>query len=155
MSMKNSNDTTRSRTHDLPACSTVPQPTAPPRAPTRFQLHVYVAEDKYVKKNNIGSCFVWIWNMVFCCEGRIWVMFVCDQVLAIIFRKLLENVNLQDGEVDERVIWRWILTHWHTQPPVRWPGSLGPLIHSRLWDGIQRPTQHHSTTGVCTEVNKN
>jgi len=25
-----------------------------------------------------------------------------------------------------------ILTHWHTQPPVRWPGSLGPLIHSRL-----------------------
>jgi hypothetical protein len=31
-------------------------------------------------------------------------MFVCDQVLAIIFRKLLENVNLQDGEVGERVI---------------------------------------------------
>jgi len=47
------------------------------------------------------------------------------------------------------------LTHWHTQPPVRRPGSLGPLIHSRLWDGIQRPTQHHSTTGVWIEVNKN
>ena len=31
MSMKNSNDTTGNRTHDLPTCSTVPQPTEPPR----------------------------------------------------------------------------------------------------------------------------
>ena len=30
---KNSNDTIGNRTHDLPACSVVPQPTAPPRAP--------------------------------------------------------------------------------------------------------------------------
>jgi hypothetical protein len=33
MSMKNSNDTTGNRTRDLPACSAVPQPTAPPGAP--------------------------------------------------------------------------------------------------------------------------
>ena len=33
MSIKNSNDTTGNRTRDLPACSAVPQPTAPPRAP--------------------------------------------------------------------------------------------------------------------------
>ena len=33
MSMKNSSDTIRNRTHDLPACSAVPQPTVPPRAP--------------------------------------------------------------------------------------------------------------------------
>jgi len=33
MSMKNSNDTIGNRTRDLPACSTVPQPTAPPCAP--------------------------------------------------------------------------------------------------------------------------
>ena len=32
MSMKNSNDTTGNRTHDLLACSAVPQPTAPPAA---------------------------------------------------------------------------------------------------------------------------
>ena len=31
--MKNSNDTIRNRTRDLPGCSAVPQPTAPPRAP--------------------------------------------------------------------------------------------------------------------------
>ena len=31
--MKNSNNTIGYRTRDLPACSAVPQPTAPPRAP--------------------------------------------------------------------------------------------------------------------------
>jgi len=34
--MKNSNDTIWNRTLDLPACSAVPQPTAPPRAPEEF-----------------------------------------------------------------------------------------------------------------------
>jgi hypothetical protein len=33
MSLKNSSDTIGNRTRDLPGCSTVPQPTAPPRAP--------------------------------------------------------------------------------------------------------------------------
>ena len=33
MSMKNSSDTIGNRTRHLPACSAVPQPTAPPRAP--------------------------------------------------------------------------------------------------------------------------
>jgi hypothetical protein len=33
MSMKNSSDTIGNRTHDVPACSAVPQPTAPPLAP--------------------------------------------------------------------------------------------------------------------------
>jgi len=33
MSMKNSNDTIGNRTHDIPGCSAVPQPTAPPRTP--------------------------------------------------------------------------------------------------------------------------
>jgi hypothetical protein len=33
MSMKKSSDTIGNRTRDLTACSTVPQPTAPPRAP--------------------------------------------------------------------------------------------------------------------------
>jgi hypothetical protein len=32
-SMKNSNNTIGNRTRDLPACSAVPQPTGPPRAP--------------------------------------------------------------------------------------------------------------------------
>jgi hypothetical protein len=33
LSMKKSNDTIGIRTRDLPACSAIPQPTAPPRAP--------------------------------------------------------------------------------------------------------------------------
>ena len=33
MSMKNSNDTIGNRTRDLPTCSAVPEPTAPPRTP--------------------------------------------------------------------------------------------------------------------------
>jgi hypothetical protein len=32
MSMKNSKDIIGNRTHDLPACSAVPQPIAPPRS---------------------------------------------------------------------------------------------------------------------------
>jgi len=35
--LKNSNDTIGNRTHDLPACSAVPQPTAPPRAPCVYK----------------------------------------------------------------------------------------------------------------------
>ena len=37
MSIKKSNDTIGNRTRDLPTCSAVPQPTAPPRAP----IHIY------------------------------------------------------------------------------------------------------------------
>jgi hypothetical protein len=38
--MSNSTNTTGNRTRDLPACSAVPQPTAPPRAPI-FIIHAY------------------------------------------------------------------------------------------------------------------
>ena len=45
MAMKNFNDNIGNRTRNLPACSAVPQPTAPPRAPPP-QLH-----PTYTKKN--------------------------------------------------------------------------------------------------------
>jgi hypothetical protein len=35
--MKNSSDTIVNRTRDLPACSAVPQPAAPPRVPKRVE----------------------------------------------------------------------------------------------------------------------
>jgi len=38
MSMKNSNNTTGNRTRDLPACSALPQPTAPPDDGKRHQF---------------------------------------------------------------------------------------------------------------------
>ena len=39
MSMKNSNDTIGNRTSDLLTCSTVPQPTAPPRSPIIININ--------------------------------------------------------------------------------------------------------------------
>ena len=47
MSMKKSNDTIGNRTRDLPACSAVPQPTAPPRAPIQLLVDG-VLTPKYV-----------------------------------------------------------------------------------------------------------
>jgi len=43
MSMKNSNDTIGNRTRDLPTCSAVSQPTAPPRAPGLKNVKPYKA----------------------------------------------------------------------------------------------------------------
>jgi len=47
MSLKNSSDTIGNRTRDLPACSAVPQPTAPPRS--HWDRLTYVLPDKKVK----------------------------------------------------------------------------------------------------------
>jgi len=49
MSIKNSNFTIGNQAHNLPACSTVPQPTATPCAPFKLVLHDYisVAKDTY------------------------------------------------------------------------------------------------------------
>ena len=40
--MKNSSDIIGNRTRDLPACSAVPQTTAPPRTPSRNMNHIKV-----------------------------------------------------------------------------------------------------------------
>ena len=40
--MKNSNDTVGNRTRDLPACTSVPQPTAPPRAPPETSITITI-----------------------------------------------------------------------------------------------------------------
>ena len=40
MSIKNSNDIIRNRTRDLPSCTAVPEPTAPPRVPFIYMLYV-------------------------------------------------------------------------------------------------------------------
>ena len=40
--MKKSSDTIGNRTRDFPACSAVPQPTAPPRAPHESLLYLTI-----------------------------------------------------------------------------------------------------------------
>jgi hypothetical protein len=48
MSIKNSKDTIGNRTRDLPACSAVPIPTAPPRAPPHYSILSIVNDTHYV-----------------------------------------------------------------------------------------------------------
>jgi len=49
--MENFNYTIGNRTRDLPACSTVPQPTAPPRTPryvgTELYYYIFKTQSKY------------------------------------------------------------------------------------------------------------
>jgi hypothetical protein len=47
-SMKNTNDPIGNRTHDLLACSAVPQPTAPPCTP--FALYIFVLKLMLLQK---------------------------------------------------------------------------------------------------------
>jgi hypothetical protein len=64
MSMKNSNDTIGNRTRDLPTCSVVPQPTAPPRAPVNSQT----TNEKHEVTNWKGAAKRQIsWRPAFCC----------------------------------------------------------------------------------------
>jgi len=44
MSIKNSIDTIRNRTRDLPTCSAVPQPTALPRAPLYVKYPLFLSD---------------------------------------------------------------------------------------------------------------
>ena len=46
--MKNSSDTIGNRTRDLPACSAVLQPTAPPRAP---YIYIYIYDISRLRVN--------------------------------------------------------------------------------------------------------
>ena len=60
--MKNSNDTIGNRTRDLSACSAVPQPTAPPRAPLVVNVEYVNVAVKHVLcanfcfENNVTPC---------------------------------------------------------------------------------------------------
>ena len=53
MSMKNSNDTIGNRTRDLPTCSAVPQPTAPPRAVKRDRCVVSKRREPITQQRGI------------------------------------------------------------------------------------------------------
>jgi len=57
MSMKNSNDTFVNRTRNLPVCSAVPQPTAPPRAPTFVYIFEIYSTSRYTMSDVINILF--------------------------------------------------------------------------------------------------
>jgi len=55
MSMKNSNDPIGNRTRDLPTCSAVPQPTAPPHVPCVY-IYIFSVLDFEVEINMYNKC---------------------------------------------------------------------------------------------------
>jgi hypothetical protein len=59
MSMKNRKDTFGNRNRDLPACSAVPQPTAPPRDPIYGKV-------RKLKKRTLSevTCFVYVCHIL-------------------------------------------------------------------------------------------
>jgi hypothetical protein len=84
--MKNSSDTFGNRTRDLPACSAMPQPTAP----SRFAIHFYsshiLSPDRPVRKEE--------WNLPFdvvstqeCVNeslvGKLWFIRLCSYVFPL------------------------------------------------------------------------
>jgi len=61
--MKNSNDNIGNRTRVLPACSSVPQPTAPPRAPIPVLItRLKFLECEELRKDKIRSFIYFICN---------------------------------------------------------------------------------------------
>ena len=78
VSMKNFNDTIGNRTRDLLACSAVPQPIAPPRAPSHiihsrpksYNLHINVCESHHTI-HRLSKSFIHILSKVWLCSTRI------------------------------------------------------------------------------------
>ena len=61
--MKNSNDTIGNRTCDLPTCSALPQPTAPPAACPRVTLYLLVNIIHVIRPRKIGWAGMWrVWG---------------------------------------------------------------------------------------------
>jgi len=54
------NDSIGNRTRDLPACSAVPQPTAPPRAPTLYEYYIYSRLSPFLFYTHVGIITFWI-----------------------------------------------------------------------------------------------
>jgi len=57
MLIKNSNDTIGYRTHDLPACSAVPQPSTPPRTP------IFLHNSCFCRSENLRFNRSWQWTV--------------------------------------------------------------------------------------------
>jgi hypothetical protein len=73
MSMKNSSDTIGNRTHDVPGCSAVPQPTAPPRAPL---IYVELKEILHVVTMYSGqNCYTY-------CDSCVHLLVSCSKKTA-------------------------------------------------------------------------
>ena len=60
--MKNSSDTIGNRTRDLPTCSAVPQPTAPPRTPLYIYIYMLHLFCQSTMNNHGPTVYFSIWS---------------------------------------------------------------------------------------------
>ena len=98
MRMKNSNDTIGNRTRDLPACSEMPQPTVPPRAPLQGLKLWIVQTVAYLK-----------------CRLRYPVTFVPLTSEQLNIQAYSAEQNSADGNVAAFIkIYRGNLLKWHS-----------------------------------------
>jgi hypothetical protein len=124
MSMKNSSDTIGNRTHDLPTCSAVPQPTAPPRGHRRYVC------------------------VLFSDDGG-WLKFECGTLLELYWggknrntrRENPESVPLCLLQIPHRLAWDWTqarairgqpLTAWAIAWPGHWKISVLNSVRGRF-----------------------
>jgi hypothetical protein len=90
--MKNSNDIIGNQTHNLAACSTVPQPTAPPHAPEQMvqalnEFHLFCFVYVYVFFLSLSLSFIHYkilqeacWNCQYKVSHASWSKFIRNMV---------------------------------------------------------------------------
>ena len=73
--MEKSNDIIGNRTRDLPACSAVPQPTVPPRAPKNTYMTNVIFKRRVKMLND--AMFMGI-ELCLCSVHRVWTPLICN-----------------------------------------------------------------------------
>jgi hypothetical protein len=72
MSLKNLYDVIGNRTHDLPGCSAVPQPTAPTRAPKYCYNYYNIKRSGKIKKKFVVPVVACVPSVLFRCLYETW-----------------------------------------------------------------------------------
>ena len=108
MSMKNSNDTNRNRTHDLPTCSAVPQPTAPPRTPVPSSADVKERVQLYLYSPSGPSwpLLRWTLPLFYCCQRYRRTYGIMENILS----------DLTEFEVSKQLIAEVLNIKFHANP---------------------------------------
>jgi hypothetical protein len=94
MSMKNSNDTIGNRTRDLPACSSVPQPTATRAVTNKYRKFLSLTMKNVHERNFLLTLKQLLGTEnIFCSSSTMWNCFIND--LSLFLNKPLSYESLQ------------------------------------------------------------
>jgi hypothetical protein len=103
ISMKNSNDTIGNRTRDLPACSAVPQPTAPPRSAICVYSSHILSPDRAVRKEEPKPSFDVVSTQEYMNESvlaKLWFIRLCSYVFPLTWYLKVGTVLFQSLCID-------------------------------------------------------